>query len=223
LIGAARALRQRGNGGLMAGPQSFAPRVMITTTLPLFPLNTVLFPEGRLPLRIFEARYMDMIGRCMREVASFGVCAIAAGREVGEAAVPRLVGTEAHIEDWDMSQPGLLHITVRGARRFAIEDHEVEPDGLLLGKVRWLPDYPSLPVMETETDILPLLRRMVAQLGDQLPGPHRFDDAAWVGARYAELLPISLDARQALLELDDVQSRIEIIRNFLLQHDLLKA
>src|SRR5574337_617727 len=93
-----------------------------TVRLPLFPLNTVLFPDGWLPLRVFEARYMDMVSRVMREGGSFGVCLIAAGGEVGEAAVPRLVGTEARIETWDMPQPGLLHIGARGGRRFAVAD-----------------------------------------------------------------------------------------------------
>ena len=112
--------------------------------LPLFPLKTVLFPGGVLPLRVFEARYMDMITRCMREDAGFGVCLIAAGEEVGETAVPHPVGTEARIEQWDMAQAGVLNLVTRGIRRFRIEDHEVERDGLLVASVRWL-DEP-LPV-----------------------------------------------------------------------------
>ena len=85
-----------------------------TARLPLFPLKTVLFPEGLLPLRVFEPRYMDMVARCMREGSAFGVCLIAAGEEVGEAAVPHAVGTEARIEKWDMNQGGVLQILVRG-------------------------------------------------------------------------------------------------------------
>ena len=87
-------------------------------TLPLFPLKTVLFPGGVLPLRVFEPRYMDMITRCMREDAGFGVCLIAAGEEVGETAVPHPVGTEARIEQWDMAQAGVLNLVTRGIRRF---------------------------------------------------------------------------------------------------------
>ena len=86
--------------------------------LPLFPLKTVLFPGGVLPLRVFEPRYMDMITRCMREDAGFGVCLIAAGEEVGETAVPHPVGTEARIEQWDMAQAGVLNLLTRGSRRF---------------------------------------------------------------------------------------------------------
>lgn len=192
-------------------------------SLPLFPLNTVLFPDGLLPLRVFEARYMDMVGRCLRERASFGVCLIAAGPEVGEAAIPHPVGTEASIEHCDMTEPGVLSIVVRGGRRFRIEDHAVERDGLLTGTVRWLPPLAVEPVPPAQAELLPLLRAIAGDLGDRLPEPHHFDDAAWVGARYAELLPIPMVARQKLLELDDVVSRLEIVQQFLRQRGLLKS
>jgi hypothetical protein len=192
-----------------------------TLPLPLFPLNTVLFPGGRLPLRIFETRYMDMVSRAMREGSGFGVCLIAAGGEVGEAAVPRLVGTEARIETWDMPQPGLLHIGVRGGRRFAVVDHEVEAGGLLIGRVRWLEEPPATPVPAAQAELAALLRRIAADHPEALPPPHRFDDAAWLGARFAEVLPIPLDARQALLELTDWTSRLEIIQRFLRQRGVL--
>jgi uncharacterized protein len=194
-----------------------------TLRLPLFPLNTVLFPGGWLPLRIFEARYLDMVSRVMREGGSFGVCLIAAGGEVGEPAVPCLVGTEACIETWDMAQPGLLHLGVRGGRRFAVVDHEVEADGLLSGTVRWLEDPGSMAVPAAQAELIPLLQRIVADHPEALPGPHHFDDAAWVGARFAELLPIPLDAKQALLELTDWESRLEIIQRFLRQRGVLGA
>ena len=189
--------------------------------LPLFPLNTVLFPDGLLPLRIFEARYMDMVTRCMRAGSSFGICLIAAGLEVGETAMPHEVGTEARIENWDMTEPGVLSIMVRGARRFRVVDHEVERDGLLNAEVAWLAEPPSQPVPDAQADILPLLKVLAAEAGERMPPPHRFDDAAWVGARYAELLPIPALARQRLLELDDVHSRLEIMQQFLQQHGLL--
>lgn len=189
--------------------------------LPLFPLKTVLFPDGVLPLRVFEARYMDMVTCCMREDAGFGVCLIAAGEEVGETAVPHPVGTEARIEQWDMAQAGVLNLLTRGARRFRIEDHEVERDGLLVARVRWLEELPAEAVPEAQADLLPLLKTIVAELGERLPPPHRFDDAAWVGARYTELLPIPLLAKQKLLELDDPLSRLEILQKYLREHGLL--
>ena len=190
-------------------------------TLPLFPLKTVLFPGGVLPLRVFEPRYMDMVTRCMREHTPFGVCLIAAGEEVGEAAVPHPVGTEALIERWDMEQPGVLELLVRGGRRFRIVDHELERDGLLVGSVCWLEEPPAEPVPAAQAELLPLLRSIVEELGDRLPPPHDFDDAAWVGARYIELLPIPLLAKQKLLELDDILSRLEILQQFLRDHGLL--
>ena len=192
-----------------------------TARLPLFPLKTVLFREGLLPLRVFEPRYMDMVARCMREGSGFGVCLIAAGEEVGEAAVPHAVGTEARIEQWDMNQAGVLQILVRGGRRFRIEDHELERDGLLTASVRWLSEPPPCPVPAAQAEILPLLRMIANELGEQFPLPHRFEDAAWVGARYAELLPVPPRARQKLLGLDDVSSRLEIIQQFLHQRGLL--
>lgn len=194
-----------------------------TSVLPLFPLHAVLFPGGVLPLRIFEARYMDMVSRVMREDACFGVCLIAAGKEVGEAALPRLVGTEAHIDGWDMPQPGMLHIQVRGGRRFAITDHEVEADGLLLGTVGWLVEPPPVAVPTAQGDLVALLRQIMADRPEIQPGPGDFDDAAWVGARLAEILPIPLDAKQALLELTDWVSRLEIIQRFLRQRGVLGA
>ena len=192
-----------------------------TQRLPLFPLKTVLFPEGVLPLRVFEPRYMDMVTRCMREGTSFGVCLIAAGEEVGETAVPHPVGTEAHIEQWDMEQPGLLSLLTRGGRRFRVLDHEVERNGLLVAEVRWLEEPAPQPMPNAQLDLLPLLQTIVAELGDRLPPPHRFEDAGWVGARYAELLPIPLRAKQSLLELDDVLSRLEILQQFLRDQGLL--
>ncbi|NLF53077.1 MAG: peptidase S16 [Thauera phenolivorans] len=190
--------------------------------LPLFPLKAVLFPEGLLALRVFEPRYMDMVSRCMREDAGFGVCLIAAGEEVGEAAVPHPLGTEARIAQWDMASAGVLNLVVRGGRRFRIEDHELERDGLLTASVRWLDEPPAQPVPATQARIVALLRSIADEIGERMPAPHRFEDAAWVGARYAELLPIPLLARQKLLELDDVLSRLEIIQQYLHQHALLK-
>lgn len=189
--------------------------------LPLFPLKTVLLPGGVLPLRVFEPRYMDMVTRCMRESTSFGVCLIAAGEEVGEAAVPHPVGTEARIEQWDMAQAGVLNLLARGGARFRIEDHEVERDGLLVASVRWLEEPPAQPVPDAQADMLPLLRTVVAELGERLPPPHHFEDAGWVGVRYTELLPIPLLAKQKLLELDDPLSRLEILQQFLREHGLL--
>ena len=119
-----------------------------------------------------------------------------------------------------MAQAGVLNLLTRGARRFRIEDHEVERDGLLVARVRWLEELPAEAVPEAQADLLPLLKTIVAELGERLPPPHLFDDAAWVGARYTELLPIPLLAKQKLLELDDPLSRLEILQKYLREHGL---
>jgi Lon protease-like protein len=190
-------------------------------SLPLFPLQTVLFPSGRLTLKVFEARYMDMVSACLRQGTGFGVCLIAAGSEVGEAAVPHTVGTEARIVSADMSSVGMMEIVVGGERRFRLLDHSVGKGQLLTGEVEWLAPIPHQPVPEAQANLIPLLERIVADMGERIAPPYRFDDAEWVGARYAEVLPIQSLARQKLLELDDVVSRLEIVQQYLDQRGLL--
>ena len=191
--------------------------------LPLFPLNTVLFPGSRLPLKVFEARYMDMVRNCMRESSAFGVCLIAEGNEVGAPAVPHDVGTSAHIVEWDMAQLGVLHVAARGEQRFRILHRAAQPDGLIRAVVSWLDESPVTAIPEHFADIVPLLRAVVSDAGvDAMPEPHDFDDANWVGYRYAEILPIPPKAKQKLLELEDPLLRLSILREFLLQRGLLK-
>ncbi|MBN8284787.1 LON peptidase substrate-binding domain-containing protein [Zoogloea sp.] len=193
-----------------------------TVEIPLFPLGTVLFPEGVLPLKLFEARYLDMAARCMRANAPFGVCLIREGGEVGAPAVPYGVGSIARITGWDMDKPGLLFITTRGGERFRIVEQTTRPDRLLTAHIALLAEPPVQPVPAALGDVLPLLRAIVADAGEEVfPTPHRFDDATWVGYRLAEILPIPVLARQRLLELDDPISRLEIIQAYLRQHKLL--
>ncbi len=197
--------------------------------LPLFPLGSVLFPGGRLPLRIFEQRYMDMAKACFKESGSFGICLIAAGEEVArpgeKPAEPHAVGTLAHIADWDMQQLGVLDIVAQGGDRFRLRRHWVEPSGLLRGEVELIESPPVLPVPGSYARLVPLLRAIIDDLGANAASapamPHRFFDAGWLGMRYAELLPIPLVARQKLLELEDSIDRLEIIYRFLDSKGLL--
>jgi Lon protease-like protein len=192
-----------------------------TLRIPLFPLNTVLFPGGVQALKIFEQRYLDMAAACLKDNTPFGICLIEAGSEVGEAAVPHPFGTLAHITDWDMEQLGLLMISTRGGRRFRVLDHEVGADKLLMATVELLVE-PETPLPQTRERLLPLLQRIVSDLGpERMPEPHRFGDAAWVGYRLTEILPIQNLAKQRLLELDDPLSRLEILEKFLDQRKLL--
>lgn len=191
--------------------------------LPIFPLNTVLFPGGVLPLKIFEQRYMTMASECMREKKPFGVCLIAEGAEVGKAARPHPVGVTADITWWDMQQLGLLNINVLGAARFRIIQHAVDAEGLVRAVVAPIPAEPALAVPPQQQALIPLLHEIVAEAGpERIPEPHNYGDAAWVGYRYCEMLPIPLAARQKLLELEDTLSRLEIIQQFLQQRGLIQ-
>ncbi|HPR06460.1 MAG TPA: LON peptidase substrate-binding domain-containing protein, partial [Denitromonas sp.] len=135
--------------------------------------------------------------------------------------MPYLVGTEARVVSADADTVNEVNIVVAGERRFRITDHSVDGMQLLTGEVTWLPPLPVTPLPEAQANLVPLLERIVKDLGERVPPPHLFEDAEWVGARYAEVLPISLLARQKLLELDDVVSRLEIIQQYLNQRNLL--
>ena len=179
--------------------------------IPLFPLQTVLYPGGPLSLRIFETRYLDMVSRCLKEEQGFGVCLIREGSEAGTARV-HMTGTLARIRDWSQGPDGLLHILARGERRFHIQSLHTQGDGLNLGQVEWIADEPVAGLPEAREDMADLLRQIIRQVG----GPYgdleeAYGDAGWVGERLAELLPISLPQRQYLLELSDPLKRIEIV------------
>ena len=190
--------------------------------IPIFPLSTVLFPGGVLPLKLFEARYLDMAARCMRTNSPFGGCLISEGGEVGEPAVPHGLGTIARIVDWDMPQAGLLFIKTVGGERFRIIERRLQPDRLQTARVVPLPEPAPQPVPEALQGALPLLKAIIEDTGSEaFAEPHRLDDATWVGYRLAEILPSPSLARQRLLELDDTLSRLEIIHRYLEQHNLL--
>lgn len=197
-----------------------------TLHIPLFPLNTVLFPDTLLPLKIFEQRYLDMAAACMKDNSPFGICLIDKGSEVAGpeqgAAVPHAIGTLATIADWEMEQLGILMIAARGGRRFRIIDSAVGPQNLLEGKVELLAETGPTPLPQERERLLPLLRRIVDDLGqERIPEPHRYNEAEWVGYRITEILPIQNLAKQKLLELDDPLARLEILEKYLDQRKLL--
>lgn len=190
--------------------------------IPLFPLGGVLFPGGVLSLKVFEQRYLDMTAACMKDSAPFGVCLIASGKEVGETAVPHKVGTLAHIDQADMPQLGILMLTVRGGRRFRIVSTRTRPDGLLRAQVELLAEPARQDVPAAQQGLLPLLHKVAGDLGPQkMPTPHAFDDAAWVGYRLTEIVPVQALAKQKLLELDDPLSRLQILHTYLAQRKLV--
>ncbi|HSO06537.1 MAG TPA: LON peptidase substrate-binding domain-containing protein [Pelomicrobium sp.] len=182
------------------------------TVLPLFPLGTVLFPRGRLPLKIFEQRYLEMTKRCIAEEAPFGVCLILEGGEVGTPALTFDIGCSARIRTWDMPTPGLFHLMTEGERRFRVLAREVDKSGLLRGEVEWLPEDAPAPLPAEHAVVADLLRQVVEQAGeDVFAAPHAFDDAAWAGYRLAEVLPITMASRQHLLEMDSARARLDAL------------
>jgi uncharacterized protein len=192
-----------------------------TREIPIFPLNTVLFPGGVLPLRVFEARYVDMTRDCMKREQPFGVALIREGAEVGAAAVPETVGCTARITDWDMQQLGVLNITTVGQERYRMLTNQVGANGLITAEVEAIAAEPSQPVPGPSQVCVTLLRAILAQIeARHVPPPHHFNDAAWVGYRLSELLPIQRAAKQKLLELEDSLSRLEIITKYLEQNGL---
>lgn len=176
----------------------------------LFPLHTVLFPEGPLALRIFEPRYLDMVSECLRNEQPFGVCLIASGHEAGEAAKPHLTGTFARIVDWQPGDDGLLSIRALGEQRFHVQDTRVERNQLLRGTVEPLDPEPRAALPDAHSYMIDVIDRLFEHAND-LYGDvvRRSDDASWVGYRLAEVLSLPLVRRQYFLELEDPLLRLD--------------
>jgi Lon protease-like protein len=182
--------------------------------IPLFPLNVVLFPDGPLPLRIFETRYVDMVRRCMREGTCFGVVLIRSGAEVGPSETYG-VGTMAKIIDFDQLPDGLLGLTCVGQQRFRILHRSTAKDGLNLAEVELLADAPASGVPPRHARLAELLKLVLPQLGEVYTGIEmRLHDAAWVGHRLAEILPIESEDKQNCLEMDDPIQRLDALAPF---------
>ena len=176
---------------------------------PVFALNTVLYPEGPLPLRIFEPRYVDMVSDRLRRDAPFIVALIRSGSEVGGGATTHPVGTLARIVDWNRQDDGLLGIVALGGRRVRILDTETRPDGLCVATARMLADEPAAAVPDEHRRLAALLRGLFEQLEERYRFvTPRFDDAGWVGCRLSELLPMPLARKQRLLEMEDPLRRL---------------
>ena len=190
-------------------------------TLPLFPLGSVLFPGGVLPLRVFEARYVDMLRERMKAAQPFGVCLIKDGAEVGAPAVPFEVGCLASIVDFDMPQLGVLNIRTHGSSRFRVLGTTTEKDGLVRARAEAIDDDAAVPVPPAFNQCSLMLRAVLPKLPvEMIRTPHQLDDAAWVSNRLAEILPIQALAKQRLMELTDPLMRLEIIHKFLMQQGL---
>lgn len=171
--------------------------------LPLFPLGTVLFPGNTLPLRIFEPRYVDLIGRCMRDGTDFGVVGILEGREAGGIALPHTTGTTANIIDFDRGGDGFLNIVIRGSTRFRIINTRRQNDNLLIANVTLLADIDDVPLPADFNSLRELLDEILAKLpleGEESSRPSRSAALAYTLAQY---LPLSVATKVSLLEIND--------------------
>lgn len=197
--------------------------------LPIFPLGTVLFPGGVLPLRIFEARYMDMVRECMNTSRPFGVCLITQGRETGTPADHEAIGCTARIDDWDMTEPGVLQLRTVGVSRFTVLSRSVQPNGLIRAQVEPIADDPVVPVPGDLAACEHLIRRAIDDICAReaeparriLAEPFAPESAGWVANRLAELLPLSMPSRQMLMELVDPLRRLALIHEVLSREQVI--
>ena len=194
----------------------------MSLTIPLFPLNTVLFPGGVLPLRVFEPRYLDMVSECLKTDSGIGVVLIRSGREVGEIADTHDIGTLSNIRYWHKRPDGLLGVTLQGEQRFRIISKDVRPNHLVMAEVELLTEPPFIPVTEAHQQLVDMLKQII----NQLEPPYttlkpEYEDASWVSARLVELLPIDMSDKQKLLITDDAEQRLDAITSMLQKMDIL--
>jgi Lon protease-like protein len=183
--------------------------------VPIFPLRTVLYPGGPLPLRIFEPRYIDMISKCLKNDCPFGVLLIREGNEAGTASTYN-IGTLARITDWYQGSDGLLGITAVGEQRFRLMSSVRESDGLNIGTIELLPIEIGPVLPEEYKPLASILLGVLDDLGRLYETLEKnYDDAGWVGYRFAEILPISPEQKQSCLEADDPVTRLEMMRDVL--------
>lgn len=180
--------------------------------LPLFPLSSVVLPDGLMPLRLFERRYIDMVKDCFRNDTGFGICLIKKGREAGDVSEPYPVGTRVSIVDFDQGADGLLHITVKGLEEFKLLTYAALPSGLLMGEVQ---PVPSQDKTEMKSDY-ELLAKKLELILSYLETDIRFeekhlDDADWVCHRLLEVLPLASEAKFELLQMAGNEERLEAL------------
>lgn len=194
-----------------------------TFDLPLFPLQTVLFPGGLLSLKVFEARYLDLVGTCLRESKPFGVVSIKQGSEVrrksDDPTVFETIGVQAELIDVDSTQPNILMVKCKGVQRFEVQQSRQQADGLWVAEASMLPGDEVVPPAETLHDTVRGLANAIATMkskgSEPFLQPYAFDSAGWVANRWCEILPISNAAKQKLMELTDPHIRLQLVHDFL--------
>jgi Lon protease-like protein len=195
---------------------------VVHAELPLFPLRTVLFPAGLLELKIFEARYLDLMSRCMREQRPFGVIGLKSGGESQMSAEPVALhgaGTLAELMEVDSTQAGILLVRARGTRRFVLESAEQRAEGLWVGQASELPDDETVAPGPAHAGVVQGLVQAIATLAgqgaDPFLKPHRFDSAGWVADRWCEILPMPLEAKVHLMAFTGPLERLDVVDAFM--------
>ena len=205
---------------------------MAPISIPLFPLVTVLFPEGVLPLQIFEVRYFEMIGKCIAAGNPFGVVTLTGGKEVRSPDGIETffhAGTLATVEDSSAPSPGLLQVVCRGAARFRVLDSERRPNGLWTAEVELLPPDLPVPIPSELQGAADALERVIVSLGEvpehrwPVRRPFRLDDCGWVSNRWCELLPLTIAQKHGMLMLDNPLIRLELMHDLLDEHGLITS
>ncbi len=202
------------------------PRAQSSMELPLFPLKTVLFPGGVLPLKIFEQRYLDMAAERFKADQPFGICLLTAGEEVSgtgqEPVAFAPIGTLAHTRSWDMPQLGILHLGIQGGQRFQVKSHQAKSDGLILAQVQLIAAEPQPRITEAQEPLAKLLELLMSRIGEERFGSERkFEDASWVSYRLAEILPLRASIKQNMLEVNDCEVRLRVLEQYLKHEGLL--
>lgn len=192
----------------------------MSITIPLFPLNTVLFPDGVLPLRIFEPRYLDMVSECLKNDTGIGVILIRDGAETGTAANIFDTGTLSRISYWHKRPDGILGITLKGEQRFRVLSHAVKKNQLIMAEVELLPMQPETELIAGYEHMVMLLQKIISRLGPPYTTmPTNYESANWVSARLIELLPLTLTDKQDLLNMDNVLERFYKLDSLLTKMD----
>jgi uncharacterized protein len=206
--------------------------------IPLFPLNTVLFPQGLLPLRVFEVRYTDMVRDCLRTKTPFGVVNITRGSDTKASSDPEhcLIGTLATVVDFDMHEPAVLMIAAQGGQRFKVISTHAQASGLIRADIAPLPDNDACAIPQEQQKCATLLAQIIKELEQQheqaekagqkpfvfpVAKPYQLDDAGWVANRFAELMPIARTSKQMLLEQSNPSERLNWIHDFLKEKDVI--
>ena len=183
-----------------------------TNKVPIFPLSTVLFPDGVLSLRIFEPRYLDMVSACLKEDKPFGGCLISEGAEVGPVAKCFPVGTLAKIINWNQSSDGLLEVEAVGCQRFRLLKSEITKQSLIVGSIQFLNDSPPVALPSEFASLVTTLKNVINNSSRPVTkNEESFNDPNWVSYRLIEMLPMESVMRQRLLEIDDAIERLHII------------